>query len=545
MNSFFGSKRWRYSISLLLSAHLIWLLGAITVAQAQDKRLSQADLEKLIQLGIGEDAIVAKIKADGIKFAVDPQTLEALKQAGATPAVLDAARAQSDSTPPGNSTNPPIAFDDLLKLVKLGIGEQAILNRVKQSPAVYTLDAQQVAQLKAAGATDALIAALQTPRQISAQTREMITDLAIILDCSGSMRANTSDGKSKMEVAKQVVTQLVQNIPDGINVAFIVYGHEAFGGADDPRNCQAVKVARSLSPLDAAGKSSLANEIGKLAPVGATPIALSLRVAGEELAKHDAYCGLVLITDGLETCKGDPAGEAAKLAKNPKLSFGINVVGFDINADESRSLTAIAEAGHGKYYNAASAAELAEALGVIGKEIKAVAQPPVVVDTSRRALRIMQPSIELPPMQEVFLVEAGAADSPIFTKTASITKFGEYLNVPSSSKKYDVVWVPESGRHLYLMRDVTLSERKVVEVHPETLLGMIKVEGKGEVYHIFVMPEGNKPIGVYTPVAQVDSFDNTITVPVGSYDLYVYPKDSGMYLLEEGIKVEAGHLYKF
>src|SRR5207302_1322572 len=110
--------------------------------------------------------------------------------------------------------------------------------------------------------------------------------------------------------AKKVVTDLVRNVPDGLNLAFMVYGHEVFPRLNDPRNCQAVKVVRPLSEIDGKGKEELAQFIQKLQPTGATPIALALRMAAVELARNDAFGGLVLITDGMESCKGDPSAEA-------------------------------------------------------------------------------------------------------------------------------------------------------------------------------------------------------------------------------------------
>ena len=46
-----------------------------------------------------------------------------------------------------------------------------------------------------------------------------------------------------------------------------------------------------------------------------TPIALALRTAAEVLKNADDLSQVVLITDGMETCKGDPAREAEVLAK--------------------------------------------------------------------------------------------------------------------------------------------------------------------------------------------------------------------------------------
>jgi hypothetical protein len=198
-----------------------------------------------------------------------------------------------------------------------------------------------------------------------------LTDLAIILDCSGSMSEKTTDGQTKMKVAKEVVTELVRKLPDGLNVTFLVYGHDA------ALKCQAVKVVRPLGRLDSQGKAELTRFIATLEPAGHTPIALALQTAGKELAKKsDASCGLVLITDGMETCHGNPAEEAARLARTLNLTFGANVIGFDVNdPKERRAVEEIARAGKGTYYNADSAAKLTAIVQRLGEEVVKKADP--------------------------------------------------------------------------------------------------------------------------------------------------------------------------
>src|SRR4029079_16364357 len=177
---------------------------------------------------------------------------------------------------------------------------------------------------------------------------------------------------------------------------------------------------------------------------GATPIALSLKTAGQELAKNKSLCGLVLITDGLETCHGDPAGEAATLVANLKVTFGVNVVGFGVKPEENVALKAIADAGKGKYYAAQDAKALTDSISAIAQEIQAKAKPPEVVNTSRRSLKILQPAVEMPSMSEIVLVET---DGPIkearLYKKGSITKYDEEIRIPSPTTKYDIVWYPK------------------------------------------------------------------------------------------------------
>src|SRR4029077_4447972 len=138
---------------------------------------------------------------------------------------------------------------------------------------VFTLDVVQRGQLVKAGATAALVDALEKKRRALSD----VGNIALILDCSGSMQDKTPELVTKMEAAKKVVTELIRKIPDGKHVCFIIYGHDA------ALECQAVKVVRPPGEIDAEAKSDLTRVISGLQPIGHTPIALALRTAGEQL----------------------------------------------------------------------------------------------------------------------------------------------------------------------------------------------------------------------------------------------------------------------
>src|SRR5262249_28446327 len=153
------------------------------------------------------------------------------------------------------------------------------------------------------------------------------TDFVIILDCSGSMQDKTPDGVSKMDEAKKVVSEFIQDIPNGRRLAFIVYGHKVFL-QDKPRSCKEVDVLMPLQELDADKKKQLAQAVSQLQPLGWTPIANALEKADAELAKSKGMSQLILITDGMETCGGDPARVAQDLNEKRNLPGGIDIIGF-------------------------------------------------------------------------------------------------------------------------------------------------------------------------------------------------------------------------
>jgi hypothetical protein len=526
----------RRSYRLILFC-LLGIASSLLATPGAAAELTENDLTTLLKLGIAETAVLSRVEQAGLGFTVDEAALTRLKEAGASETLLQGLRKAGEAKPAGTSGT-PISYDDVLQLLKLQIDETAILKRLEQSPTVFSLSAAQIAELQQTGATDKLIAALRQPRPASAQAAELISDVAIVLDCSGSMKESTTEGDTKMDAAKRVVTDLIGKLPDNLNVAFVIYGHEARGPANDPANCQAVKVARPLSPLGKSAKGELAALIGGLRPVGATPIALSLRTAGEELARNDSYCGLILITDGLETCQGDPAAEAATLARNPKLSFGVNVIGFDVKAEERAVLADIASQGRGKYLNAENAAQLTDSINQIYEDLDKRVRPPDSAPVARRAVKVLAPTIEMPPMAEIVLIEAGMPikESRLYKK-GSISQYGEELRIPSSTAKYDLVWYPKEGEGIQIVKELMLPERKLVELRLEELVGLIRVSGTGQAKSIHAA-EAGAPAVLSFSTQRARTFGEVMVVPVGTYDVYV---DGN--LIEEGLEVTAGKLH--
>jgi hypothetical protein len=251
---------------------------------------------------------------------------------------------------------------DVIKLLELKIPEQTIIDKVKSSGTAFVLGTEDMARLKKAGASDAVIAAMQAtaaPATATGGAASEITDLALIIDYSGSMNAKMKDGASKVTSAKKCMSDLIDKLPNDLNVALIIYG------TNKKRGCEDIDVAQPLGPID---KATLKAKVAGYNATGMTPIAASLEVAGKELSKSKGGPAIVLVTDGAESCHGDPAGVAAKLAAQFGVKFGINVIGFGIEPQEKAQLADIAAKGHGKLLTVENANELAGALQKIVTE---------------------------------------------------------------------------------------------------------------------------------------------------------------------------------
>src|SRR3954466_6556008 len=88
---------------------------------------------------------------------------------------------------------------DITRLLELKIPEQTIIEKVKASGTAFVLGTDDIARLKKAGASDALITAMQSSSSTTeAASTSEVTDLALIIDYSGSMNAKMKDGATKV-----------------------------------------------------------------------------------------------------------------------------------------------------------------------------------------------------------------------------------------------------------------------------------------------------------------------------------------------------------
>jgi hypothetical protein len=175
----------------------------------------------------------------------------------------------------------------------------------------------------------------------------------LILDASGSMLKRI-EGKRRIVVAKEVLTEAVrEHIPAGTPVALRVFGHRE---VDSCRTDLEIPLA-PLDPDAAAAKIAGINAMN----LARTPIAASLAAVAGDLQGASAGV-VVLVTDGEETCEGDP-GAAIIALRDRGFNVTLNIVGFAIDdAELAAQFGAWAELGGGRYLGASDAADLSKAI---------------------------------------------------------------------------------------------------------------------------------------------------------------------------------------
>ena len=175
--------------------------------------------------------------------------------------------------------------------------------------------------------------------------------LLLILDASGSMWGQV-DGENKIVIARRVLSDMVAELPEASTVGVVAYGHRREG------DCQDIETLIPLGPLD---RQAVGDAIAALNPKGKTPITGSLEHALEILESAKTRATVVLLSDGLETCGGDPCG-AVRAALEKGAELVLHVVGFDVSGEDLSQLQCMAQAGHGLFLTADHGDELADAL---------------------------------------------------------------------------------------------------------------------------------------------------------------------------------------
>ena len=172
------------------------------------------------------------------------------------------------------------------------------------------------------------------------------------------MNEKISSGGTKFAAAKRALKQVADALPAGTDVGLRVYGSEiAEPKAQNPKACQDTELVMPIGPLN---RTKMYRAVDSFQAVGETPIAYSLGKAVDDLGDSGRRV-LVLISDGEESCAGDPCPVARKLAdKGVDLQF--NAVGLDVSSKARKQLKCIAEAGNGSYYDADESDDLSEAL---------------------------------------------------------------------------------------------------------------------------------------------------------------------------------------
>ena len=140
------------------------------------------------------------------------------------------------------------------------------------------------------------------------------TRILFIFDDSFSMFGGWGSG-TKIDIAKKLMGEFLDSLQHTprLEIALRCYGHQT--PFKPKRNCEDSKLEVPFAPVRT--NSKLVKErINKLTPTGTTPIAYSLgQCANDFPPKENCRNVVILITDGIEECGGDPCAVCLALQK--------------------------------------------------------------------------------------------------------------------------------------------------------------------------------------------------------------------------------------
>ena len=183
-------------------------------------------------------------------------------------------------------------------------------------------------------------------------------EATFILDASGSM-LESAGAQTKMAAAQAVLAQVVPAVAPEVKIGLAAYGHRR------ENDCADVEILVAPGTED---RAAVLARIAAMQPKGMTPISAAVTQVADQLKGRAAETTVVLVSDGQETCGGDPCATVRAL-KAAGVKFVMHVVGFAVTAADQAQLECIAQAGGGKYFAAADAAGLLAALQEVSAEI--------------------------------------------------------------------------------------------------------------------------------------------------------------------------------
>jgi hypothetical protein len=213
-------------------------------------------------------------------------------------------------------------------------------------------------------------------------------NILFLIDSSQSMHekisAGTEGGKkeAKMESAKRVLEETLSRIPNEINLGLRVFGN---GFRGDYSDCQQSAL---LVPIGRDNRKAIIEAVRHMTPFGLTPLAYALMQAENDLRYCVGPKTVILISDGVETCGGDPCAYVDRLTRVVGVKMKIDIVGLGLRKDRAaqEQLNCIAQKSGGKYYDANTAAEMVNSISnsvrqAISGKVLTRLKAPVITDT--------------------------------------------------------------------------------------------------------------------------------------------------------------------
>ncbi len=197
-----------------------------------------------------------------------------------------------------------------------------------------------------------LMAQVQPKTPVS-QDEKSITRILFIFDASKSMFGRWQSDV-KMKIAQMILIEMLDSLetyPD-LQLGLRVFGHQK---DFPPQDCNDTRLE---VPLSFNSVAKIKHRLKTLTPRGTTPIALSLEACANDFPPCNNCRNIViLITDGIEECGGDPCAVSLALQKKGIILKPF-VIGVGVDFDISFNCM-------GTYFDGSTEKKFREALNIV------------------------------------------------------------------------------------------------------------------------------------------------------------------------------------
>lgn len=163
-------------------------------------------------------------------------------------------------------------------------------------------------------------------------------------------------GTTKWETAKKIISQTldsIQRTDASIEVGLRVFGHQS------PRAMKDCKDSKLEVAIGKKTADQIRKKMEDIVPKGNTPIAYSLFLAAGDFISTEGTNSIILITDGIENCEGDPCAGSDAL-RNKRITLKPFIIGLGLNEADKNNFDCV-----GSYYDATDAVSFKNAMNVV------------------------------------------------------------------------------------------------------------------------------------------------------------------------------------
>lgn len=184
----------------------------------------------------------------------------------------------------------------------------------------------------------------------------------IIFDASVSMLDNLG-GKPKyltaIDEAKNVLNMLPKTKRIGLRTIGVTFDSAVISLITNPSEiCKATKL---VVPIGTNNIEYIKNSLDSIFPLGTTPLTYTLDLAiNYDFTKLNSLKHIILVTDGAESCNGDPCKYIRNIMRTRK-DIKIDIIAIGVNAEDFKQLKCLTDTTYGTIINIQKPYELKNA----------------------------------------------------------------------------------------------------------------------------------------------------------------------------------------